>query len=349
MAVFHLPRFHPAQSGFFVGVFVLVCVTLVSAPGVRAQTRLDPKEIVTIELDEDGAAEISLRLERPAQIRFDVFSGPDALVDVTILEMADDQTVENQDRSEVMVLGPGRHRLELAGSGPDGPAGGVVQGRVFARPPNDAFEPNDDIAQARETELPFHSVIRLANQDWDWFRVDPPRRGVLGIQLHSWRGGYFGPEIRVVDEDGEVLYVSPSENGGWSGMRYVEVTGRPVFVGVTDPGTWHDQQTDGYKSLEIIMIEPLGRMMGQLITLGVEADDPSLYQLAQIGNALGVELRAANEAEAVASELSRVVEGRGRRGVPPLLLAGLGLLVLLGGLGGGIWFWRRRTPAAPPG
>lgn len=335
-------RFRQCAGGFISAVIVTVCGILLVAPMARAQTRLDPNEIVTIELDGDGTADIALRLERAAQVHFDVFSGPDALADITIHAVTDDQGEGKQAASAVLVLEAGRHRLQLAGSGPSGPTGGVVQGRLSARPPNDAFEPNDRIGQARDIDLPFHSVIRLANQDWDWFRVDPPRRGVLGIQLHAWTGSYAGPEIRVVDEQGDLLYVSPSENGGWSGMRYVEVSGRPVFVGVTDPGAWLDRQTDGYKSLEIVMIEPIDGMQGQLITLGVEADDPSLYQLAQIGNALGVDLRAANEAETVASELARVVEGRQQDSMPLFFRVISALLALAAAAGAGFWFWRRR-------
>ncbi|WP_417487130.1 hypothetical protein [Maricaulis sp.] len=342
MPVMSSNRSRPSDGGFIGIVIVAVCVVLLAAPMSRAQTRLDPNEIITIELDGDGTAEIALRLERAAEVHFDVFSGPDSLAEITIHDGTDDQGEGKQTTSEVLVLGPGRHRLQLAGSGPNGPAGGLVQGRLSARPPNDAFEPNDRIGQARAIDLPFHSVIRIANQDWDWFRVDPPRRGVLGIQLHAWTGSYAGPEIRVADEDGELLYVSPSENGGWSGMRYVEVSGRPVFVGVTDPGAWQDRQTDGYKSLEIVMVEPIARMQGQLITLGVEADDPSLYQLAQIGNALGVDLRAANEAETVASELARVVEGRRQGGMSLFFQVVLGLLGLAAA-GAGFWFWRRRN------
>ncbi|WP_143742984.1 hypothetical protein [Maricaulis sp. W15] len=347
------PPLHPWRldrclSRVFVGVIMVVLVTAFATGPSATQTRLDPNEITLVEFDEAGWAEISVRLERPAQIRFDVFSGPEALTEVTVRAIEDDAAAGKVMDAPVMMLGPGRHSLRLMASGPAGAAGGVVQGRLFARPPNDAFEPNNVVEQARDIDLPFHSVIRLANNDWDWFRIDPPRRGVLGIQLHAWRAGYDGPEIRVVDADGESLYVSPTTSGGWNGMRYVQVSGRPVYVGVTDPGAWLDRQTDGYKSLEIVMIQPLDRMEGQLITLGLAEDDPALHQLAQIGEALGVELRAANESGAVASELTRVVEGRRSARLPlwPSILAVI-LVVAAFGLGGWFYLRGRRAVTSP--
>lgn len=330
-------------------VFMLLLAGLAAGaaiPDAAAQRRVETNTVFTTELAVDGTAEIEIHLQRPAQLGFDLFSGPDTLASVGLQQLGEDG-VEASEPSSLLVLGAGRHRLGLVGSGPQGQVGGTIQGRVRAVPPSDAFEPNETPQTARAVDLPFHRIVRLAHGDWDWFRIDPPRSGVLGIQLHGWRGAYSGPAIRVVDANGAQLYQSPGDPGGWNGMRYVEVGNRPVMVGVTDTSPWQDRQADGYKALEIVLVEPIGRARGQLVTLGLGDGDTAWQQLNEIGTALGIELREANEAEAVSSELSRVVEGTPQWRMP--LWQIVLLLALAGGLaGGGCWaWWRARRNAKP--
>ncbi|WP_203294440.1 hypothetical protein [Maricaulis parjimensis] len=307
-----------------------------------AQTRVPVNEIIELEFDAETPTRVRVQLDAAALLRFDVFAGDEAITAVRIAQPGD--TDETKQLTEFLVLGPGRHDLELVANGGSDPVAGRIQGRISAGPPNDAFEPNDRPDEAVEIDLPFNRIVRLSQNDWDWFQVDPPRSGVLGIQLHAWRSAYPGPLIRVESLDGELLYASPNSPGGWNGMRYVNVTSAPVRIGVNDTNNWPENQWHGYKALEIVLIEPLGGMRGQLITLGLEGGDAGWLQLAEIGNALGTELREANEAEAVSTELLRAVEGQSESGPGLLvwLLGGLGVLVLGGG---GFWAWRRFRPA----
>lgn len=320
-------------------------LALTGAAPLAAQTRLELNEIVEIGFDAEAATRVRLELEEASLIWFDVFAGDDAITAVQLGQPASGEA--DTTLGSVLVLGPGRHDLDLVATGPGGPAAGRIQGRISARPPNDGFEPNDTRDTAVEVDLPFNRIVRLSQGDWDWFLVDPPRAGVLGIHLHAWRSPYTGPLIRVESLDGETLYANPNTPGAWNGMRYVNVTGEPVRIGLTDGNNWPDHQWHGYKALEIVLIEPIGAMRGQLITLGLEGEDGSLLQLAEIGHALGTELRAANEAEAVSTELLRAVEQRRPAG-PGRLVWGLLVAALLVLAGGGACVWHRRSAVSSP-
>lgn len=322
---------------------------ILTGPGpAHAQTRLPVNEIIELDFETETPTRVRLDLDAAALVRVDVFAGDEAVQAVRLRRTnASDAADAAGDLSDFLVLGPGRHDLDLVARGAADPVAGRIQARISASPPNDGFEPNNRPDEAVEIDLPFNRIVRLSQNDWDWFLVDPPRAGVLGIQLHAWRSPYGGPLIRVETLEGELLYASPNSPGGWNGMRYVNVTGAPVRIGVTDTNNWRDNQWHGYKALEIVLIEPLGGMRGQLITLGLEGGDAGWLQLAQIGQALGTELREANEAEAVSTELLRAVEGQAETGPgwSVLLLGGLAVLVLAGG---GVWAWHRRKRGPAP-
>lgn len=283
----------------------LAAALLVSV-SAAAQQWLESGEVATLRLDDTGEARVRVDLDHASEVQLSVFAGPVAVATVFIAP------ARNADMAPVqrLVLPSGRHELLVSG-GPVGEGESVIQIRPQFLPPNDAFEPNDTPDTAWQANLPFHHVVRLAHGDWDWFRVDPGGRGILGVQLLGNRGTYDGPRVRVVDANGVELYVSSPGPGGWSGMRYVRVDSGPVFVGVTDSSPWAEQQPDGFKTLEILRIEPVAEISGRLITLSVETDDPSFFQLDLVGEALGMDVRAADEADRVAAELGQVVRGEG--------------------------------------
>jgi hypothetical protein len=325
-------------------ILALVALFTIPATAAFAQQRVEVNAIIELEFEPGEPRRVRFELDAAAALHFDVFAGTDSIGAVLLqAETGNAAEADKRPAAPFLVLGPGRHTVDLVANGPDAEAAGRIQGRLTAQAPNDAFEPNDTVETAARISLPFHRVVRLSDGDWDWFRIDPPRAGVLGVQMRAWRSAYQGPVIRILDADGEELYASPEGDGAWNGMRYVRVGRDPVFVGVSDTRAWRDNQTDGYKALEIVMIQPLDRMRGQLVSLGLDAGDPGWLQLQEIGAGLGTELRAANEAEAVATELSRAVAGSSQGG--GLWLYGLAVLVLLIAAAGGVWLWRRRGQA----
>lgn len=289
----------------WVVLFAAALAAAFPAPALSQQW-LDSGEVATVRLDEAGEARVRVRLEHDSVVMLPVFAGPETVTDISIaLESVSESTPVHS-----LTLPAGRHNLVLSG-GPMGQGETVIQVRTSFIAPNDAFEPNDTPETARRVDLPFNQVVRLASGDWDWFEIDPGGSTVLGIQLLGSTGSYTGPQIRVVDPAGVALYASPATIGGWNGMRYVEVERGPVFVGVTDSSPWAGHQPQGFKTLEIMRIDPIGDFSGRLITLSLETDDPSLFQLDLVGRALGVEVRAADEAGRVAAELAEVVRGEG--------------------------------------
>ncbi|MBI1235347.1 MAG: hypothetical protein GC188_01525 [Alphaproteobacteria bacterium] len=316
-----------------------LAAALLLSVSAAAQQRLEAGEVAILRLNDAGETRVRIDLDHPSEVQLPVFAGPEAVTTVFITPGAE----ADRAPSQRLVLPSGRHDLVVSG-GPVGESETVIQVRPQFLPPNDAFEPNDTPDTAWQADLPFHRVVRLSHGDWDWFRVDPGGSGILGVQLLGNRGTYDGPRIRVVDAAGRELYISPPGTGGWNGMRYVRVDRGPVFVGVTDSSPWAEQQPDGFKTLEIRRIEPVTEISGRLITLSVETDNPSFYQLDLVGEALGMDVRAADEADRVAAELGQVVrgEGFGSSGQGRIIWLILGL-ALASAAAGAIIILRRRT------
>lgn len=316
-----------------------------AAVGQRVQS-VEADRIETIRLDENGQARLRLSVERASQPGFDLFSGPAGVAELSLVLDTGD-TDDKSDASRPRVLAPGRHEFTLSASDPATAGDVEIQGRIRLDPPLDAFEPNDRYEDAVPIEIPFHQVIRLSDGDWDWFEVEAPRGGVIGIHLHGWRGGYSGPQIQVLDTRGEQVLLTGTASWAWQGMRYVRARGGRLFVGVTDSNSWSDSDGGGFKALEIVHYLPMERVNGSLITLGLDGEDPSFFQLDLVGEAVGQEVHTADEADAVAAELTRAVEAGLRRGIPAWVWL-LILLVLAGGGAGGWWYWRWKNPDADP-
>ena len=328
-----MAQFAPAIFG------ALALITLLSSPGFslqRTQT-LTADQIETVRLDENGQAVIRIEVENTGLPTFDLFSGPAELSTLT-MTLIDGEP--GGKRAGPVILLPGRHDITL--SAPEGYDAGPVeiQGRLRLDPPLDAFEPNNLPDQATAIELPFYQVVRLSGSDWDWFRVEPGRGGVVGIHLHYWGGGYSGPQIRVVNAEGEQLLGTEINPYSWRGMRYVRARGEPLFIGVNDSSDWRANQADGFKMLEIVHYRPTGQSNGTLITLGLGENDTSFFQLDLVGAATGTPVHTADEAATVASELARAVSGD-TDGEWPAWLSFL-IIIVLGA--GGYYGYRRWAP-----
>lgn len=318
----------------------LLALMLAWAPPALAQRpqTVEPGAFETIQFNGEGRAVIRFTASAPGLPAFDLMAAPDGVSSVSLGTPVDDETGM---AGVLVVLPAGRHDLVLQATPREDGQAMEIQGRLRLDPPYDGFEPNDSRDQARRIELPFYQVIRLAQGDEDWFRVDEPRGGVIGIHLHHAFDGYDGPQITVLDADGGVMLETADNAFAWRSMRYVRSDGRPVWVRLTDSRAWGENQAGAFKALEIVHYMPDAPVNGTLVTLGLESDDPSFYQLGLVGEALGVRVRGAGQAEAVASELARAVDTRHL----PLWPFGLAAsLLALGLTGGGYWYLSRAKP-----
>ena len=300
----------------------------------RPQT-VEPGVIEAIRLDAEGRAVLRVTARDAGLPAFDLLAGPAGLEGVTLLIGEGDKQVA---MVTPRVLGPGRHDLTIQGTARADGRAMEIQGRLRLDPPLDAFEPNDTREQARRIELPFYQIIRLSNGDPDWFRIDADSGGVIGIHLHHFGNGYEGPQIAVLDADGEIIFQTANNSFAWRGMRYVRSEGRPIYVGLNDSRGWEEGNAGAFKALEVVHYRPNGAVNGSLITLGLANEDPSFFQLDLIGEALGARVRPAGEAESVASELARAA-GIAPRALWPWLM-GAGLLLLAVLAAAGFWYFR---------
>jgi len=316
---------------------IIPVIFLAAASSVAAQRpqTVDPGVFQTIRLDGEGRAVLRFDATAPGLPAFDLIAAPDGLGSVTLSPQVTDVKGAS---SDLVALPTGRHELVLQGPARADGQSMEIQGRLRLDPPYDAFEPNDRRDQAHAIDLPFYQVIRLSEGDEDWFRVEAERGGVVGIHLHHAFGDYAGPQMTVFNADGTVIFQTGENAYAWRSMRYVRSEGRPILIRLTDSSSWSDSQVGAFKALEIVRYAPDAPVNGTLVTLGVESEDPSFYQLALIGEAVGTRVRGADQAEAVASELTRAVDTR-HTPVWPFWLAGL--LLVAGLAGAGYWFLLR--------
>tara|TARA_R110000868_G_scaffold64724_1_gene194320 strand:- start:15365 stop:16348 length:984 start_codon:yes stop_codon:yes gene_type:complete len=316
---------------------ILAALMLAVTPSVAAQRpqTVEPGAFETIRLDGEGRAVLRFDAEAPGLPAFDLMAAPDGLDAVTL---SAPMSEEKGASTALVVLPSGRHELVLQGQARDDGQAMEIQGRLRLDPPYDGFEPNDNRDQARPIDLPFYQVIRLAEGDEDWFRIEAERGGVIGVHLHHAFDVYEGPQITFYEADGTQILQTATTVYGWRGMRYVRSEGRPILIRLTDSRAWRDNQPAAFKALEIVHYTPGAPANGTLVTLGLASADPSFYQLDLVGEAVGIEVRGAAEAEAVASELIRAVEAR-KAPVWPYWLAGVLLAIALAG--GGYWYLRR--------
>lgn len=321
---------------------VLLILALLLATGAaqvqsRAQS-IEPDRIEDVRLDDEGRATLRFRTEHIGRLRADIFSTPDTAGQITV-SFRDPNAAPTSGKTAVRspIWDAGRYEADVQAANP---GSAIVQLRVSVDIPLDEFEPNDTRETAARVEIPFEGVIRISNGDPDWFRVDPPTGGVLGIHLHRYNPQQLdGPRFRVFEGDGTLLLESAEAFWGYRGMRYVRATGRPLYIEASAPNNFGENDVDAFMGLEIVLYRPEGAPASarSLVTLSLEGEDPSMFQLDLVGEAIGVDTVAANEAGGVARELDTAI--RGRKVNWGIAIAGLLALLVLGG--GGYFVWRR--------
>lgn len=318
-------------------LFVTILLLPFQAIAQDRTQNVDVGQIEDVRLGDDGRAVLRFRTEHTGRLRGDIFAAPTeaGVINVTFRERSASDD-ENKTETLPTVWEPGRYEAVVQAVNP---GAALVQLRVSVDIPLDEFEPNDTRETAMRVDLPFAGVLRLSAGDSDWFRVNPDSGGIVGVHLHT-SYSYSGPRIGIFDADGNQLLLTEATQWGHRGMRYVRATGRPLFIQLTDTNTYGEGDANAFKTVEIVQYSPEGAPASarSLVTLSLESDDPSIFQLDLIGDAIGVETVAADEAESVAQELETAI--RGRRGGWGWF--GLILLLLLVAGGGGYFFWRHR-------
>lgn len=332
---------------------MLLCLTLLVAPSAaQAQNRtqaVDPDRIEDVQLDDEGRATLRFRTDDVGRLHADIFSAPDTAGQISV-NFRDPNAPAPTERAAPAspVWAPGRYEADVQAANP---GSAMIQLRINVDIPLDEYEPNNTRDTATRVDLPFEGIIRLAADDPDWIRVDPPAGGVLGVHLHA-TGALDGPRIRIYEGGGTLLLQSEATFWGYRGMRYVRATGRPLYIELTDTNTFGEGDANAFKTLEIVHYSPEGAPSSarSLVTLSLEGEDPSTFQLDLVGEAIGVETVAANEADSVARELDTAIRGRKINwGIA------VAALLLLLGLGGGVvffWWWtsaKRKAAHARPG
>ncbi len=307
---------------------------------------VEPDRIETIRLDENGQAILRFETPRPGIASFDVFAAAPELGALTLTQSSEEAIDSKLAEAGATVamdpvsLPAGRHRLLLQAQGESGGRGHQIQGRLRIDPPGDPFEPNDTPETATRIELPVREILDLTSGDTDWFRVDPPGPGYLGVQLFA-SSSYAGPQIEVRREDGEILLQTVLDNASWLGMRYLETDGRPLLVGVRETYAGSMGPSFPIKRLDIVHYRADIALQGGFITLPGGPDTAVTDQLALIADALGAEAVSADQATIVTAELNRATQGRteGRAS----LWMGLLLAALVFAAGAVLGFGARRA------
>lgn len=328
-------------------IAALIFLTTVSTALAQGRpVNVDVDEIETVRLGEEGNRVLRFRTEHPGQLRFDVFNAPESAGAITVTfseQGADDETKTEDGLSPIVA--PGRYEALVRAANP-GEA--EVQLRVWLDLPMDEFEANNSREDAYRIDLPFEGLVHLRGEDRDWFRVETHSGGVLGVHLQT-PNRPTGPRIAVYDHRGEQIFLSELDDYATEGVRYVQSTGRAMYVEVWDTNNWGDRDADLFKQLRIAEYFPAGAPASSnaIVTLSLAEDPLGSEQLRLIGQSIDVDTVDADEADIVAQELREVIEGRSTGGWGWLL--GLLVVLLLAGAGAaGYWIWKTRgsTPAA---
>ncbi len=326
---------------------MLILILLLAFPvAAQAQGRVLTIDVDTIEdvtLGDEGRRVVRFRTEHTGRLRADLFSHADS---TGVISFTFQEAGGSDDEKDALpaVVGPGRYEAIIQAVNP---GAATIQVRIWLDIPLDEFETNDSRETARRIDIPFDGVISLSGTDRDWFRVDTASGGVLGIQLYTG-GASTTARIAVYDHAGTEVFLSDDNPWGTTGMRYVRSTGRAMYILVWDQTEWGDTDAANYKTLNVRQYRPEGTPASDnaLVTLSVEGDSTASFQLDLIGDAIGVNTVAANEADAVARELRTAIEGQ-NNSIWRSVLALLVLIVL--GVGGffGRRYWQQRSGKAP--
>lgn len=307
---------------------LLVIALLIAGPAKAAPPAFPVGEVRSLSLNAAGEAVVTVKPGRRAVLEADVFAAPDAAGDIT-LEVLDKA---GQPSPSGLAAGPGPVTVRIKAANP---GAATIQIRVRADPSVDGFEPNDAKGRARTATLPFDGWIEIGPGDQDWFRIDAPADGVVGVSLSPRPSG----RLRFLDERGEVIQETAEDGYIASGITYVAARGRRMYVVIEGS----DSGPRFVSRLTISRYAKPGGQDGALVTVGLADQDDMVNQLNLAAQAAGARTLSAEDADRISGALTEALAEptKAPAGTPWLLVGGAALLIAAGG--GGFWWWRKRN------
>ncbi len=295
---------------------VLLIVTLSGIVSAHAQDAMPVEldEIVSISLNHDGQATISVNVPRTGVLAPNLFSDTSAYGEIAFEYAARPPETENEnDRNtpfHLRIVEAGEHEIHLRSTyAPLDPTD--VQIRLTLEPALDNYEPNDTLASATEITLPFTGLINLDDGGEDWFKISASEGSIVGAHLmpRNPHQGYF---VSFYDAQGTELFRSDDESWGYQGMRYFASDGGELFVQVVDTYGYSDREDPVYSLLEIDAYLPDRFNPNAFVKIAMGADTGASLQIDFVGEASGTRVTDAKEAVDITQELIRTVQERTR-------------------------------------
>ncbi|MDP1738819.1 MAG: hypothetical protein Q8L23_15440 [Caulobacter sp.] len=313
---------------------LLAVALLVAGPARAAPPAFPVGEVRSLSLNAAGEVVVTVKPGRRAVLEADVFAAPDAAGDIT-LEVLDKA---GHPLPSGLAAGPGPVTVRIKAANP---GAATIQIRVRADPSVDGFEPNDSKDRARPATVPFSGWIEMGPGDQDWFRIDAPADGVVGVGLNPPSNG----RLRFLDERGAVIQETAEDGYVAEGITYVAARGRRMYIIIEGP----ESGPRFVSRLTISRYAKPGGQDGALVTVGLADQDETVNQLNLAAQAAGARTLSAEDADTISSALTEALAepAKAPARTPWLLAIGAALLIAAGG--GGYWWWRKRkAPVAKP-
>ncbi len=309
---------------------LLFAALLVAGPALAAPPVFPVGEIRNLSLDATGAAVVTVKPGRLAVLEADIFGAPDAAGDI-VLEVLDN---DGQPLPAGVASGPGAVTVRIKA---EKPGAATIQIRIRADPSVDGFEPNDSKDKARPATVPFSGWIEMGPGDQDWFRIDAPADGVVGVGLNPPSSG----KLRFLDERGAVIQETAEDGYVAQGITYVAARGKRMYIVIEGP----ESGPRFVSRLTISRYAKPGGQDGALVTVGLADQDETVRQLNLAAQAAGARTLTGEDADSIGAALTEALaEPAKGRAKTPWLLVGLAALLIAAG-GGGFWWWRKRKAA----
>jgi hypothetical protein len=312
---------------------ILFAALLVAGPARAAPPAFPVGEVQGLSLDAAGQAVVTVKPGRLAVLEADVFAAPDAAGEIVLEVLGKD----GQPLPSGVAVGPGpvTVRIKAANSG-----AARVQVRIRADPSVDGFEPNDSKDRAQTVTAPFSGWIEMGPGDQDWFRIDAPADGVVGVGLDPPSNG----RLRFLDERGAVIQETAEDGYVAEGITYVAARGKRMYIVIEGP----ESGPRFVSRLTISRYAKPGGQDGALVTVGLADQDETVRQLNLAAQAAGARTLTGEDADSIGAALiDALAEPEKAPARTPWLLLG-GAALLIAAAGGGFWWWRRRKAAVKP-
>jgi hypothetical protein len=310
----------------------LAAALLIAGAAQAAPPAFPLGEIRPLSLDAAGQTVVTVKPKGLAVLEADIFAAPDAAGDIVLEVLGKD----GQPLPPGSPAGPGPVQVRIKAASPGATR---IQLRVRADPSVDGFEPNDARGKARKAALPFAGWIEIGPGDQDWFRVEAPAGGVVGVSLSPTPAG----RLRFLDARGAVIQETAANGSIGGGITYVATRGGRLYVVVEGPESGGRQVS----RLTISRYAAPRGADGALVTVGVGEDSETREQLNLAARAAGAKAIDAQDADAIGGALTEALATTPAAAKRPPWLMALIAALALAAAGGGFLLWRRTRGTAP--